>query len=166
MPDPDFIVVNRGALRYQIVLLAGMIIGLVAVMGTAYLYTGAIAGPVFVDAVPVGLLVTALLVVNNLRDIATDRATGKRTLAVLIGERATRVEYTLLVFGAYLVPLGRRLSGSASAWFWLPWLSLPLAVTLVNLVLRREGRALNRGLRDTARLHLLFGLLFAASLLG
>jgi len=58
------------------------------------------------------------------------------------------------------------LHGSASVWLWLPWLSLPFALTLVNPVMGREGRALNSALKATARLHLLFGLLFAASLLG
>src|SRR5437762_741819 len=66
--------------------------GLVAVVGTAYLHAGTASGAAFAAAVPVGFLVTAIIVVNNLRDIDTDRATGKRTLAVRIGRRATRRE--------------------------------------------------------------------------
>jgi 1,4-dihydroxy-2-naphthoate polyprenyltransferase len=139
--------------------------GLLAVVGTAYLHTGSVNTAAFLAAIPVGLLVTAILVVNNLRDIDTDRATGKRTLAVRIGRTGTRLEYVTLLAGAYLVPLGRWLAG-ASAWFWLPWLTLPLAVSLTRVILRQEGRALNPALRGTARLHLLFGLLFAASLLA
>src|SRR5204863_2770727 len=67
--------------------------GLVAVVGTAYLHAGTASGAAFAAAVPVGSLVTAIIVVNNLRDIDTDRATGKRTLAVRIGRRAPRPEY-------------------------------------------------------------------------
>ncbi len=70
--------------------------GLVAVVGTAYLQAGRLE-PLFVAAaIPVGALTTAILVVNNLRDIPTDRVAGKRTLAVILGPRATTVEYGLL----------------------------------------------------------------------
>jgi 1,4-dihydroxy-2-naphthoate polyprenyltransferase len=108
--------------------------------------------------------VTAILVVNNLRDIDTDRATGKHTLAVRIGRPATRAEYLALLVGAYLVPVGRWLAGG-SVWSCLPWLTLPLAVSVARVILTQNGRALNPALRNTARLHLLYGLLFAASLL-
>lgn len=139
--------------------------GLVAVVGTHYLHTGAATPAAFAVALPVALLVTAILVVNNLRDIDTDRAAGKRTLAVIIGRRATRIEYLLLLAGAYLAPLARWLLGATSVWFWLPWLTLPLAVRLVLVVTRQDGPALNAALRGTARLHLLFGALLALSLL-
>jgi 1,4-dihydroxy-2-naphthoate octaprenyltransferase len=145
-------------------LLVFVFFGVVAVMGTAYLHTGAISRDVFVTSLPVGLLVTAILVVNNLRDIDTDRAAGKRTLAVRIGRRATRTQYVLCVAGAYIVPLGRWLAGAASAWSWLPWLTLPLAVRLVRIVSTQEGRPLNRALKGTGQLHLLFGALYALSL--
>ena len=138
--------------------------GIVAVVGSAYLQTGTIQPPPFLDAIPVGLLVTAILVVNNLRDIDTDRTAGKRTLAVLIGRRVTRIEYVLLLSAAYLVPLGRWLAAPASVWARLPWLTLPLAIRLVCRVVRDEGAQLNQALRETARLHLLLGILFAASL--
>jgi 1,4-dihydroxy-2-naphthoate octaprenyltransferase len=139
--------------------------GVVAVAGTAYLHSGAFTSMAFINSIPVGLLATAILVVNNLRDRATDRIAGKHTLAVLIGQRATRIQYVLLVAGAYLTPLGSWLAGAASAWFWLPWLTLPLAIALVRIVVTQDGPALNRALRGTGRLHLVFGLLFAVSLL-
>jgi 1,4-dihydroxy-2-naphthoate octaprenyltransferase len=139
--------------------------GVLAVVGTAYLQMGAVTANALVASVPVGLMVTAILVVNNLRDLDTDRATGKRTLAVLLGRSGTRVEYVLLLTGAYLVPLGRWFLGSGSAWSLLPWLSLPLGVLLVRAVFRDSGRALNAALKRTSQLHLYFGLLFAASLL-
>jgi 1,4-dihydroxy-2-naphthoate octaprenyltransferase len=139
--------------------------GLVAVIGTAFLHSGTVTPVAVVASIPVACLVTAILVVNNLRDVATDRATGKYTLAVLIGRRATRVEYVVLLAVAFAVPLARWLAGATSPWFWLPWLTAPLAVSLLRVVLRQEGPPLNPALRDTARLHLFFGVLFAASLL-
>ncbi|MCG8347695.1 MAG: 1,4-dihydroxy-2-naphthoate polyprenyltransferase [Chloroflexales bacterium] len=139
--------------------------GLIAVAGTAYLHTGALLGAALINAVPVGMLVTAILVVNNLRDIETDRRANKRTLAVILGQRATRIEYALLVGGVYPLLLVSWLAGAASAWFWLPVLTLPLAVALIRLVWSSEGAALNAALKGTARLHLFFGLLFAVSLL-
>ncbi len=138
--------------------------GLVAVAGSAYLQTLSLTPLVGWAAVPIGLLVTAILVVNNLRDIDTDRAAGKRTLAVRLGRWATRVQYALFVFGAYLVPPALWLAGALRGWALLPWLTLPLAVALVRLVWTAEGRPLNRALSGTGRLHLLFGLLFALAL--
>jgi 1,4-dihydroxy-2-naphthoate octaprenyltransferase len=138
--------------------------GLVAVCGTAYLHVGAVPPIAWFAALPVALIVTAIIVVNNLRDIDTDRLANKRTLAVLLGRRATRIEYLLLVAGAYLLlPFGPLLS-LAGAWVLLPWLTLPLAVSLVRTVFREQGRPLNRALGGTGRLHLLFGALLAIGL--
>ena len=140
--------------------------GLIAVTGTYYVQAGAVGGAAIAAAVPVGLLVTAILVVNNVRDIETDRAAGKRTLAVRLGRRASRVQYTLLVATAYAVPLLLWLAHVTSWLFWLPWLTAPLAYRLVRTVsTHADGPTLNRALKGTGRLNLLFGLLFAASLL-
>jgi 1,4-dihydroxy-2-naphthoate polyprenyltransferase len=139
--------------------------GLVAVCGTAYLHTSAVPSVAWFAALPVALIVTAIIVVNNLRDIDTDRLARKHTLAVLIGRRATRFEYLLLVAGAYLLlPLGPLL-GLANAWALLPLLTLPLAVALIRTVFTVEGRPLNRALAGTGRLHLLFGVLLTLGLL-
>jgi 1,4-dihydroxy-2-naphthoate octaprenyltransferase len=139
--------------------------GLVAVCGTAYLHTGTVPALAALAALPVALIVTAIIVVNNLRDIDTDRQARKHTLAVLIGRRATRIEYLLLIVGAYLLPLLGPLLGLVSAWALLPWLTLPLAITLFRTVFAEQGRVLNRALAGTGRLHLLFGVLFAIGLL-
>jgi len=139
--------------------------GLVAVMGTYYVHTGTVDELAVLASIPVSLLVTAILVVNNLRDVETDRAAGKRTLAVLIGARATRLQYGLFVAGSLLMPLVLRWAGLASGLFWLPWLTLPLAVRLVRTVTTETGPALNRALKGTAELEFLFGLLFAVSLI-
>lgn len=138
--------------------------GLVAVCGTAFLHIGSVPPVAIFAALPVALIVTAIIVVNNLRDIDTDRVAHKRTLAVLIGRSATRIEYLVLVAGAYLLlPVGVLL-GLVGAWALLPLLTLPLVVPLVRTVFTQQGRVLNRALAGTGRLHMLFGVLFALGL--
>jgi 1,4-dihydroxy-2-naphthoate octaprenyltransferase len=138
--------------------------GLVAVIGTAYLQAGRI-DPIFVAAaIPVGTLTTAILVVNNLRDIPTDRAAGKRTLAVTFGERWTQAEYAALVGAAFVVPVA--LVGAGRSWLLLATLlALPMTLPLWRIVRGfGERRELNAVLKGTARLSLVVALLFAAGL--
>lgn len=138
--------------------------GLVAVSGTFYLQAGAVNGAALIASLPVAMLVTAILVVNNLRDIDTDRRAGKRTLAVRLGRGATRLQYSILVLGAYLIAAAMWLCGAASSWAILPWLTLPFGVRLAREAWRAEGAALNAVLRKTAALHLAFGVLLAVGL--
>jgi 1,4-dihydroxy-2-naphthoate octaprenyltransferase len=138
--------------------------GVLAVVGTAYLMAHAITPLAVWASIPVGCLVTAILIVNNLRDIDNDRRVGKTTLAVILGRMGTRIEYVVFVSLAYVVAIGLGLSGMVGVWWWLPLLSLPLAIWLVRFVSRTEGRPLNLALKRTGQLHLLFGLLFAAAL--
>jgi 1,4-dihydroxy-2-naphthoate octaprenyltransferase len=128
---------------------------------------------VLAAAACVGLLTTAILVVNNLRDIDTDREIGKRTLAVMLGPRATCLEYSLVLFVAYLIPPLLWLAGWASRWVMLPLLSFPWALRLMLAVYRTggsheqsegEGPLLNRTLARTASLDLAFSLLFSLGL--
>jgi 1,4-dihydroxy-2-naphthoate octaprenyltransferase len=146
-------------------LFAFLFFGVVAVTGTYYVQAGTVGARVFAAAVPAGALITAIIVVNNLRDIDTDRRVGKRSLAVMIGPRATRLEYLALVAVAYLVPGGFWLLGRASPWVFLPWLSLPLAVRAIRGIHRADdGPAFNRLLAATARLALVFCILFSIGL--
>jgi len=145
-------------------LICFLFFGVLAVLGSAFLQTLRISALDLWATIPTGLLVTAILIVNNLRDINTDRRVGKRTLAVLLGPRGTRLEYTACLTLAYLVPLVIWLLGLVGPWFWLPWLSLPLGIWLVRFVGRGTGRELNRALKRSGQLHLLFGILFAVSL--
>ncbi len=139
--------------------------GLVAVAGTAYLQTGTWTLLAFAAAIPLGAIITGILVVNNLRDLATDRAAGKHTLATRIGGPATELEFVTLLAVAYAVPVALALAGAAGPVVVLPLLSLPLAVPLVRTV-RAGGdpRRLNAVLRGTARVSLAFGVLFAVGL--
>ena len=138
--------------------------GLVAVVGTAYLQALRFEGLFVVAAIPMGALITAILVVNNLRDIPTDAAAGKRTLAVVLGRRATAVEYGLLLAVAFAVPVALLIAGQGIAQL-LPLCSAPLAAPLLRTVRSfAEPRQLNAVLAGTARLALVFGALFAVAL--
>jgi len=141
--------------------------GPVAVMGTDYLQTGHAHLDALLASLPVALLVTAILVVNNIRDIDTDRRAGKRTLAVRLGRRGARVLYDVLLLGPYVFPFCLALTGGIRWWIvWLPLLTLPLSVRLISVVARtEEGPPLNAALRGTARLHLAFGIILAAAIL-
>jgi 1,4-dihydroxy-2-naphthoate polyprenyltransferase len=139
--------------------------GLVGTVGTYYVQALGVTPLALACAVPVGALITAILVVNNLRDADTDRTAGKRTLAVLLGRRGARVEYLALVLVAYLVPLVLLLAFDQSAWVLLPILTLPLAARLVRTVFTTLGPVLNRTLAGTAQLALLYSVAFAAGLL-
>lgn len=138
--------------------------GFGAVAGTYYVQAHSVSTLAWLAAIPIGALATAILVVNNLRDIETDARAGKHTLAVRLGDRATRVYYLLLLATAYLVPALLWWSGLAGAWVMLPWLSLPLAVRLARRMLHERGLALNGCLVRTARLEVVHGLLFAIGL--
>lgn len=135
--------------------------GLVAVLGTYYAQARAVTLGAVLAAVPVGALATAILVVNNVRDADTDRAAGKRTLAVLLGRGAARAEYAVLLTLAYAAPLALWLLRGASVWALLPLLTLPVAVRLARVVITTEGPALNRALAGTAQFLALYGVLFA-----
>jgi 1,4-dihydroxy-2-naphthoate octaprenyltransferase len=139
--------------------------GLVAVCGTYYVQAGTVSATAVWAALPMGLLVTNILVVNNLRDIDTDRAVGKKTLAVRLGVRGTQLEYLLLLIGSYAAPLLMWLAGGSTPWVMLSWLSIPLAVSLWRQILHEKGRALNVALVGTARLALVYGLLLSVGLM-
>jgi 1,4-dihydroxy-2-naphthoate octaprenyltransferase len=138
--------------------------GTLAVLGTAYLMAQTITPLAVWASIPVGCLVTAILIVNNLRDIDNDRKVGKRTLAVVLGRTGTRLEYASLVAIAYVVAIGLGVSGMVGSWWWLPLISAPLALWLLRFVSTTDGRPLNQALKRTGQLHLVFGVLFAAAL--
>jgi 1,4-dihydroxy-2-naphthoate octaprenyltransferase len=136
--------------------------GLVAVVGTTYAQTRTLPGLAFAVAVPIGLLSVALLMVNNLRDIEGDAVVGKRTLAVLLGERATRLAFVgllVVAFGAVATV------GITRPWALFGLLGAPLAVRPARTVLTGgRGPALIGALQGTGLLTLATGLLLAAGL--
>jgi len=135
--------------------------GLVAVMGTYYVQAGELTGLALAAAIPVGCTVTMILVVNNLRDIGTDRSAGKTTLGVIMGDRGTRAWFLVLLGTAFAIPLVATFLGVP--WAWLAVIAaLPAARVPVRAILAgTEGRALNPVLKATARFNLVFGLLWA-----
>jgi 1,4-dihydroxy-2-naphthoate polyprenyltransferase len=141
--------------------------GIVAVTGSYFVQVQSLPWEAFVCAVPVGLLASAILVVNNVRDIDTDRRAGKRTLAVRLGRGRTRGLYASMLGLAFLTaPLPWPL-GSMNAWLLLPWLALPLAFGVTHVVRSRvDGPALNGALAKTGALQLVFCLLYSAGILA
>ena len=141
--------------------------GIVAVTGSAFAQLEEWPWEAFVLAVPIGLLAAAILVVNNVRDIDSDRRAGKRTLAVRLGRGRGRTIYALMVYGAYLVAPVPWLAGALSPWLALAWLTAPLAVRLVRTVrTHADGPTLNQALAQTGMLQLAFGLLLSAGVLA
>ncbi len=138
--------------------------GLVATMGTTYVVAERITGVSIVMGCAVGALACALLVINNLRDIPTDREVGKKTLAVRLGDARTRWLYTGLLASAFVAAV-------ASAALWRPWVGVAvLAVPLAAVPVRRvragaTGRDLIAVLGETGRLQLAYGLLATVGLI-
>ncbi|MEV1201385.1 1,4-dihydroxy-2-naphthoate polyprenyltransferase [Microbispora rosea] len=136
--------------------------GIVAVAGTTYVQVERLTWLSLAAAVPVGLLACALLMVNNLRDIVTDGPSGKRTLAVVLGDSRTRLAYSAtlvlpFVFALALVPV-RPFTA-------LTVLALPLVVSPIRTVRSgATGPALIATLQQTGRLQLVFGALFTLGL--
>jgi 1,4-dihydroxy-2-naphthoate octaprenyltransferase len=104
--------------------------------------------------------------VNNVRDIDTDRRAGKRTLAVRFGRGRARRLFALTIYVAYLLTPVTWVFGPLGPWLLLPWLTLPLAARVVRVVRNRvDGRSLNGALAQTGLLQLAFCTLLAAGLL-
>ena len=136
--------------------------GVIAVNGTVFLQTGGTTALSFLVSLPVACLATAILVVNNLRDLATDARAGKRTVAVRIGAAATRLQYLALVAAPFLLlPFLVRAIGTPAL---VVVAALPFAVREVRALYARTGAGLNASLAGTARLHVVVGLLLALGL--
>jgi 1,4-dihydroxy-2-naphthoate octaprenyltransferase len=137
--------------------------GPVALAGTYYVQTSALDWRVVLAGVPFGLISTAILVVNNLRDVDTDRKSGKKTLAVRFGRSFARFEYTTLIVAAALLPAACMQLFGGSFFLLLPLLYLIPAVPALAAVWRdTSGAVLNRTLAATGRLLVVYGVLFCA----
>ena len=138
--------------------------GLVATVGSRFVHNETAPLSAWLLAIPIGMLVTAILVVNNYRDIDTDRTAGKRTLAVIMGRERTRFFFATLVYGAFVAIAVFGVAG------WTPVSSLfscflvPLGAIPVRIIYAKtDGPALVRALKGTARLHLWVGISIAAA---
>lgn len=137
--------------------------GVVATVGSRFVHNMEAPLSAWLLSVPIGMLVTAILVANNYRDIETDREVGKRTLAVIMGRERTRLLFGILIYGSLTLIVGFAFVG------WTPTGTLfagflgPFAVAPVKIIYTKtDGPALIRCLKLTARLHLFTGLIVAA----
>jgi 1,4-dihydroxy-2-naphthoate octaprenyltransferase len=141
--------------------------GLVAVTGSYFVQRRDLPWEAFVLAIPVGLLIAAILVVNNVRDIDTDRRAGKRTLAVRLGRERTRVLFAVMVGAAFVSSWVPWFAGGLSAWLFVTAAAAPLAIGVVQKVrTHADGPSLNAALASSAKLALLFCLLLCAGVLA
>ncbi len=140
--------------------------GVVAVCGSYYVQTERVSGEALALSVPVGLLAAAILVVNNVRDVDTDRRAGKRTLAVKLGRGRARILFAAMLVTSFATPVLVWLTGGLTAWILLPLLTAPVALALERTVSRSsDGPSLNLALARTGGLLAAYSLLLAAGVL-
>lgn len=139
--------------------------GLIGTVGTYYVQANEISPFAFWSSIPVGALITNILVVNNYRDREEDQSNGKNTLAVLLGEKFARLQYVFFMIVSYAILFVVYFTYKSSIWVFLPLISLPLSVKLIKMIFTLRGSELNKTLELTAKLSALYGFLFAAGIL-
>jgi len=139
--------------------------GFAAVCGTYYAQAGNVSLLAVLSSIPVGLLIVAILIVNNLRDIDGDKSSGKRTLAVRFGVTWAKQEFIVTIVMAYLVVFLISYSHLSSYWPLLVLFSIPIAMPLVKSVLQDQGKKLNLTLAGTGKLTLIFSCLYSLGLI-
>jgi 1,4-dihydroxy-2-naphthoate octaprenyltransferase len=140
--------------------------GIAAVAGSYFAQVRDFSWESLVLSAPIGLIAAAVLVVNNTRDIDTDRRANKRTLAVRLGRERSRRMYATMLLIAYPIALIPWVLGPLRAWLLLPFLTLPIAVGVIRIVTTHsDGPSLNRALAKTGQLQLVFCVLLSAALL-
>ncbi len=139
--------------------------GFIGTVGTYYVQAHEVSSFVFWASVPVGTLITNILVVNNYRDREEDQSNGKNTLAVLLGEKFARFQYIFFMIVSYAILFVVYFTFKNSFFVFLPFLSFPLAIKLVRMLYTHKGKELNKTLELTAKLSGIYGLLFAIGIL-
>ena len=135
--------------------------GIVGTAGTYYLHLHEFNLMSLLVSIPVGALITNILVVNNFRDIEEDRDAQKITLAVKFGKTFTKIQFIISIVVSYLVLLILFLAFDFHFWIFLPFLSLPFAFVQIKMLFSFEGTKLNKTLEISAKYAALFGLLFS-----
>jgi len=141
-----------------------MFFGVVGTTGTYYIQAKEFSDIAFLTSIPVGALITNILVVNNFRDIEEDKAAGKKTLAVILGKEFTRFQFIFLLLTSFATPAVLYVFYDFHIWIFLPYLTIPIAYKLAVMLYKFDGLALNKTLELTAKFSAIFGLLFAAGL--
>jgi 1,4-dihydroxy-2-naphthoate polyprenyltransferase len=144
---------------------AFLFFGLVATIGTYFVQAHYFSWMSFWSSIPVGALITNILVVNNYRDREEDRSNGKNTLAVIFGDGFSRVQYVVFMFISYAILFVVYFTFKKSFFIFLPLLSLPLSIKLVKMIYTLRGYELNKTLELTSKLSAIYGFLFAIGIL-
>ena len=139
--------------------------GIVGTMGTYYLHIQQFNILSFLISLPVGALITNILIVNNYRDIEEDKTAGKNTLAVLLGREFSRFEYVFFILLSFFVPFLLHFKYNFSFWVFLPYITLPLAITLIKMLYVFSGTQLNKTLELTAKFSALYGFLLSVGII-
>ena len=139
--------------------------GIIAVPGSFYLQSGTVNADSIYLGASMGMISSAILVVNNLRDINTDKVTGKKTLAVSFGVIFSYFEYFILILGPYIIHLYLIINNSYKLSMFIVFFSLPIALHLFFQLIIKKGSELNNVLASTSRLLVLFALLTSFGLI-
>jgi len=139
--------------------------GLIGTVGTYYVQTTQISPLAFWSSIPVGALITNILVVNNYRDTDEDRLSGKRTLSVIFGKRFTRLQYVFFMIISYLILVVVYFTFKQEVWIFLPILTFPVSLKLIKMIYTLEGKELNKTLALTAKLSAMYAILFSIGIL-
>jgi 1,4-dihydroxy-2-naphthoate polyprenyltransferase len=139
--------------------------GIIGTMGTFYLHTQEISLLALLVSIPVGALITNILVVNNYRDIEEDREANKKTLAVILGREFSRWQFILLILVSYATSAVLYFNFNYNLWIFLPFTTLPLAILLIKMLYTYNGEELNKTLELSAKFAGLYGLLLSVGLI-
>lgn len=139
--------------------------GIIGTIGTYYLHTQEVSLIALIVSVPVGALITNILVVNNFRDIEEDREANKKTLAVILGRDFSQWQFIVLISISYATSAVLHIYFNYNLWIFLPLATLPLAILLIKMLFTLSEEALNKTLELSAKFAGLFGLLFSIGLI-
>jgi len=139
--------------------------GVVGTIGTFYLHTQQITMLSFIVSIPVGAIITNILVVNNFRDIEEDRLANKKTLAVLLGSEFSKWQFIVLIIISYLTSVALFFLYEFSIWVFLPFITIPISIILIKMLYSLKGTELNKTLELSAKFSGLYGLLFSIGLI-
>ena len=139
--------------------------GIVGTMGTYYLHTQEISSLAFIVSLPVGGLITNILIVNNYRDIEEDRNSNKKTLTVILGKEFSRWQYIFFILISYLTSFSLYFIFNFSAWIFLPITTIPISIILIRMLYTFKGEELNKTLELSAKFAGLYGLLLSVGLI-
>ncbi|MCW9065661.1 MAG: 1,4-dihydroxy-2-naphthoate polyprenyltransferase [Ignavibacteriaceae bacterium] len=139
--------------------------GIVGTMGTFYLHTQEISFLSFIVSIPVGALITNILVVNNFRDIEEDREANKKTLAVILGREFSRWQFIILIFISYLTLFSLYFQFDFDFGIFLPFVTIPISLILMKMLYRLKGEELNKTLELSAKFAGVYGLCLSIGLI-